>query len=271
MILRKYRKSDNIFIFDENTCEQHPDYYADGLDGHVKCENEHFWFLARKEFILSRLKKYADKESKGIDIGAGTGNVTGYLISNGYENICIGEMHQNGLEYAQRYGCKELYQFDVLKKTFDDEFDFVCLFDLLEHIDDENVVLQNICRMLHKENGKIFLTVPAHQCLWSLYDDVTHHKRRYTKKDLKKKLEANGFEVIEMKYYFMFIAPLLLMRRLFYPDRGGNYEGYKAEDAFKNPFINKILLTLCRIENRVIDFMPNFFGGSLYVVARVAN
>jgi len=271
MILRKYRKIDNIIIFDDDISERHPDYYADGLDGHLECEDEHFWFVARKEFILSRLRKYADKKSRGIDIGAGTGNVTGYLISSGYENMCVGELHKNGLAYARRYGSKELYQFDILKMTFEDEFDFVCLFDLLEHIDDEKVVLQNIRKMLHKENGKILLTVPAHQWLWSLYDNVTHHKRRYTKKDLRKKLEANGFEVIEIKYFFILIAPLLLIRRFFYPDRGGNYERYKAEHAVKNPFINKILLVLCRMENRVIDFLPNFFGGSLYAVARIAH
>lgn len=271
MILRKYRKIDNIFIFDDDTPEQHPDYYAGGLDVHLEKEDEHFWHIVRKEFLLNRLKKHVDKKSRGIDIGAGTGNVTGYLISHGYENLCVGELHKNGLAYARRYGSKELYQFDVLKMTFEDEFDFVCLFDLLEHIDEENAVLQNIRRMLHREGGKILLTIPAHQWLWSLYDNVTHHKRRYTKKDLKKKLEVNGFEVIEIKHFFILITPLLLIRRLFYPDRGGHYEGYKAEDAVKNPVINKMLLALCRMENRVIDLLPNFFGGSLYAVARVAH
>lgn len=271
MILRKYKKIDNIFIFDDDTSEQHPDYYADGLDGHIQCENENFWFVARKEFLLSRLKKYVDKKSRGIDIGAGTGNVTGYLISNGYENICVGELHKNGIAYAKRYEPKALYQFDILKITFEDEFDFVCLFDLLEHIEDENVVLQNVRRMLHKEHGKIFIAAPAHQWLWSLYDNVTHHKRRYTKKDLKKILEINGFEVMEIKNYFMFITPFLLLRRLLYPDKGGKYEGYKAEDSITNPFINKVLLGLCRTENRWIDLIPNFFGGSICVVARVAK
>ncbi|MDI6741403.1 MAG: class I SAM-dependent methyltransferase [Smithella sp.] len=270
MILRKYKIIDNVFVFDD-VDEEHPDYHAQGLDGHIQCENKNFWFVARKEFLLDRLKKHVDQKSRGIDIGAGTGNVTGYLISSGYEKICVGELHRNGLAYAQRYGSKELYQFDIRKVTFEDEFDFVCLFDLLEHIDEENVVLQNIRRMLHKKSGKIFLTVPAHKWLWSLYDNVTHHKRRYTKEDLKKTLEANGFEIIDMKYFFMSITPLLLMRRIIRPDKGGNYEVYKAEDSIKNPLINKILLGLCRIENRWIDFIPNYFGGSLCAVARVVN
>jgi 2-polyprenyl-3-methyl-5-hydroxy-6-metoxy-1,4-benzoquinol methylase len=271
MILREYKIVDNVFVFDDNPHERHPDYHADGLDGHLECENKHFWFVARKEFLLNRFKKYIDERNRGIDIGAGTGNVTGYLISNGYKKICVGEMHRNGLEYAGRYGSKELYQFDILKITFDDEFDFVCLFDLLEHIEEENMVFSNVHRMLHKENGKIFLTVPAHKWLWSLYDNVAHHKRRYTKKYLREKLKNNGFEIIEMKYFFMFITPLLFIRGLLNPDRGGNYAGYRAENSISNPLINKVLLWLCRVENRLIDFLPNFFGGSLYVVARVVN
>ncbi len=271
MIIREYKKNNDVFVFDEDIAENHPDYYADGLDGHVERENEHFWFVARKEFLLSRFKKFIDTQNRGIDIGAGTGNVTGYLISNGYKNICVGEMHSNGLEYARRNGIKELYQFDILKATFDDEFDFVCLFDLLEHVEDENKVLGNVCRMLHKQNGKVIITVPAHQWLWSLYDRAAHHKRRYKKKALREKLKENGFEVIEIKYFFISIVPLLFLRRIFKADKRRNYTGYRAENSIKNPFINKILLGLCRIENRFIDFIPNLFGGSLCVVARVAN
>lgn len=271
MILRKYKIINNVFVFDENPSEKHPDYYADGLDGHLEFENKHFWFVARKEFLLSRFQKYIDAQSRGIDIGAGTGNVTGYLISKGYKNICVGEMHGRGLDYARRYVSKELYQFDIQKVTFDDEFDFVCLFDLLEHIEEEeeNVVLRNVHRMLHKQNGKIIITAPAHKFLWSLYDNVAHHKRRYTKRHLREKLIKNGFEIIEMKHFFMFITPLLFIRAILNPDRGEDYTGYRAEDSITNPFINKILLWLCRKENKFIDFLPNLFGGSLCVVARV--
>lgn len=271
MIIRDYRKNQDVSVFDGDICENHPDYCAEGLEGHIERQHDHFWFVARKEFLLSRFGKHIDKGSRGIDIGSGTGNVAAFLISNGYRNLCVGEMHRSGLEYARRLGIKALYQFDILKPAFEDEFDFVCLFDLLEHVDDENKVLRNACRMLHGNNGKIIITVPAHQCLWSLYDSVAHHKRRYTKNDLRKKLGENGFDVIEIKYFFMLITPLLFLRRLFMPDRGGNYAGCRAEDSVKNRLINKILLGLCRMENRLIDCLPNFFGGSLYAVARVAQ
>lgn len=270
MILRKYKKMDGIFVFDD-VAEEHPDYYAGGLDGHARCENDHFWFVARKEFLLNRFKKHIDPENRGIDIGAGTGNVTGYLIGKGYKHICAGDMHQKSLDYARRYGSKELYQFDVLKATFEDEFDVVCLFDLLEHIREDDAVLRNIFRMLRKENGKIVLTVPAHSWLWSLYDRAASHKRRYSKKDLREKLVANGFDVLEMKYFFMSIVPLLFARSVLKPDRGRNYTGCRAEESATHPVVSRILLWLCRVENRLIDVLPNVCGGSLFVIARVGD
>lgn len=271
MIIRAYKKKNDVFIFDDDISDHHPDYDAGGLDGHAECENEHFWFVARKEFLLDRFKKHIDPSSRGMDIGAGTGNVTGHLIANGYRNICVGDMHSKSIAYARRYGSRELYQFDIMKPAFENEFDFVCLFDLLEHIQDDDTVLRNVLRMLHREDGKVILTVPAHPRLWSLYDRAATHKRRYTKGTLRRKLVQNGFDILEMKYFFMSIAPLLLARSVLRPDRGRDYKGCRAEASAAHPAIGKLLLRICRTENRVIDYLPNFFGGSLFAVARAAD
>ena len=98
--------------------------------------------MARKNFILQNFKKYIDRNSKIIEIGAGTGNVSRNLQQNGYENISVGEMHLNGLKYAKSYGMKDCYQFDLLDTPFENEFDVVCMFDILEHIPNDNEALK---------------------------------------------------------------------------------------------------------------------------------
>jgi nucleoside-diphosphate-sugar epimerase len=112
-------------------------------------EEKHFWFLARKEFILQNAINHIQPNDKIIEIGAGTGNVARYLQKNGYENISVGEMHLNGLKYAQSYGMKECYQFDLLDTPFENEFDTVCMFDVLEHIPDDKLALENVNKMLN--------------------------------------------------------------------------------------------------------------------------
>ncbi|MEW5833256.1 MAG: class I SAM-dependent methyltransferase [Campylobacterota bacterium] len=268
MITREYQVIDDIKVFDNNIIEEHRDYNAQGLDNLYQAEEYHFWFIARKEFIFSQIKNIIEMTSNIIEIGAGTGNVSRYLQSHGCQNLCVGELHLNGLKYAKSYGIETCYQFDLLKSPFQEEFDGVCMFDVLEHIENNTLALQNVHTML-KSNGKIILTVPAHMWLWNRDDAIAGHKTRYTKKRLNKILEEAGFEIIISRYFFIFIVPLLWLRRLL--NRDHHKQVIKEEYTQKisiNPIINTILLFITRIENKLNNFLPNMFGGSLLIIAR---
>ncbi len=58
-------------------------------------------------------------------------------------------------------------------------WDAVCLFDVLEHLDDEAGALA-ACRRLLAPGGRLFVTVPAYAWLWSRHDELLGHRRRYT-------------------------------------------------------------------------------------------
>lgn len=268
MSVGHYKEIDDIKVFHEDTEADHQDYNAKGLDNLFAQEEKHFWFIARKEFIYTHMSRYVSKASKVIEIGAGTGNVSRYLKLNGYENICVGEMHLNGLKYAKGYGIENCYQFDLLRAPFENEFDAVCMFDVLEHIENDMFALQNVHKML-KENGNIVLTVPAHMWLWSRDDAIAGHKIRYTKKNLENKLKENGFDIVCSRYFFITIVPLLFLRRLLHRDNKKQVaiEEY-SKDIFMNKILSDILLFISRIENKLNNFLPNVFGGSLLVVAR---
>lgn len=267
MIIEDYKEVDGIKIFYEAD-ENHEDYNSKGLDNLYHAENRHFWFIVRKEFILQNIKKYIKKNEKIIEIGAGTGNVARFLMENGYSNISVGEMHLNGLKYAKQYGINECYQMDLMNIPFENEFDAVCMFDVLEHIEDDDVALQNIRKSLNG-GGKIVLTVPAHMWLWNRDDAIAGHKRRYTKKELVEKLKNNGFEILEARYFFMSIIPLLFLRTIVNRDNANEIrqEEY-SNDISMNNILSSILLFVSRIENKINKLLPNLFGGSLFVIAR---
>lgn len=268
MFLHEYKEQDGIIIFHDDIDDNHTDYNSKGLDSLYRVEEEHFWFIARKELIFQQMKSVIDKKSRIIEIGAGTGNVSRYLQKNGYNNISVGEMHLNGLKYAKSYGIKECYQFNLLDTPFKNEFDAVCMFDVLEHIENDDLALHNIHKTLHT-NGHIILTVPAHMWLWNRDDVLAGHKIRYTKKELVKKLETNGFEVLSSRYFFISIIPLLYLRTILNNDDKTNVkkEEYNG-DISMNPITSTILLFISRIENKLNAFLPNLFGGSLFVIAR---
>ena len=267
MIIRKYKEENNIKIFDE-VKKNHSDYNAKGLDILFAQEEKHFWFIARKEYILQNFTKYIKKHKKIIEIGAGTGNVSRFLKRNGYDNISVGEMHLSGLEYAKNYGIKDCYQFDLLNTPFEKEFDVICMFDVLEHIENDSLALQNVHKSL-SGGGNIVISVPSHMWLWNRDDAIAGHKIRYTRKELVEKLENNGFNIVEAKYFFMSIVPLLFLRKLLNSDSKNIVQEKEYDnDISMNSILSKILLYITRIENKIYRFLPNLFGGSLFIIAK---
>ncbi len=268
MLTQDFKEVNNIKIFHDNANEDHSDYNANGLDNLYSQEEKHFWFLARKEFILQNFSKYILKDNKIIEIGAGTGNVSRYLKENGYENISVGEMHLNGLKYAKSYGMEDCYQFDLLNTPFENEFDVVNMFDVLEHIEDDDKALENVYKMLNND-GKITMTVPSHMWLWNRDDAIAGHKIRYTKQELIDKLEKNGFEIVQARYFFIFITPLLYLRTILNKDDKSDVKKEEYNnDISMNSIVSNMLLFISRIENSINKFLPNIFGGSLFVIAR---
>lgn len=174
-------------------------------------ENKHFWHIARREFIYQELSRiftrfypnHSFKQAKILDVGAGTGSVTRHFLEQGFDNIALGEIHPQGLEYAKTYGIKDLYCMDLLDVPFADEFDCIFAFDVLEHIDEDLRALQNMKGML-KDNEKslLALSVPAHKWLWNAHDVSVHHKRRYTKAALAQLMRECGFEIVCARYFF---------------------------------------------------------------------
>ena len=194
--------------------------------------------------------------------------MSAFLKTRGYKNISVGDMHLAGLKYAQNYGIKKCYQFNLLKTPFKDAFDVTCMFDVLEHIEDDNLALTNVNRML-KKGGKLVLTVPSHMWLWNRDDAIAGHKIRYTKGDLEARLKDNGFDIQVSRYFFISIVPLLLLRTRLSKDTGFSVQDSEYEkDLTLNSMINNILLFISRMENKLNKFLPNFCGGSLFIIAR---
>lgn len=76
----------------------------------------------------------------------------------------------------------------------DAHFDLVCMFEVLEHVDDDHGLLTEVARVL-RPGGVLFLSCPMNPAYWTYYDKVMGHERRYQKEDLLAKLAAHGLVV----------------------------------------------------------------------------
>ncbi len=139
-----------------------------------------------------------------IEIGSGTGNISAHFLKK--KNLYLSESDPGLVKYLKkrfkgRKGVRIL-NLDILNKdkALKEKFGTVISVNVLEHIKDDDKAIKNINFILKKE-GRLLMLVPAKKIAYTNLDRQLGHFRRYEKKDLKKKLEENGF-LIEKLFYF---------------------------------------------------------------------
>lgn len=84
----------------------------------------------------------------------------------------------------------------------DGAFDLVCAFDIVEHVDDDDLALSELARV-SAPAGALLLSVPLHPAFWTPFDDFVGHCRRYEPQPLLAKLAEHGFQVESSAVYGM--------------------------------------------------------------------
>jgi SAM-dependent methyltransferase len=76
----------------------------------------------------------------------------------------------------------------------DGQFDLLCAFDIIEHIEDDQGGFRELSRVLRR-GGRLVLSVPLHAALWTEFDGLVGHARRYEPGELVERLRLHHFEV----------------------------------------------------------------------------
>lgn len=143
-------------------------------------------------------------------------------------------------------------------------YDVALLFDVLEHVEDESVLLRQVRESL-APGARLFVNVPALPRLLSRYDEAAGHLRRYDEAGLRAALSGGGFEVEDTRSWGLSLAPLLAARKLLAPLllRDG-----LARHGFTPPgaLTEALLRALMRLEVPLCPRPP--FGASLMACAR---
>jgi hypothetical protein len=147
----------------------------------------------------------------------------------------------------------------------------VGLFDVLEHIEDDVATLSSICEMLISR-GRLYITVPAYQFLFSGEDRAAGHFRRYSRRSLNYALTQSGFN-IEYGGYFFFLLPLPIFLFRTLPGWFKADQAYRAGSICKDhvtpALIGQLISAALGWESRLIACGGRMrFGGSYLAVAR---
>jgi len=233
-------------------------------------EAKNFWFRARNRLLIWALKYYGPNVNKFMEVGCGTGFVLEGIAHALPSMQLIGsEIFPEGLAFAAERidGGAKFLQMDARQIPYVAEFDSIGAFDVIEHIQEDEAVLQQMNQAL-KPNGLLMLTVPQHPSLWSPVDEYSCHVRRYTARGLHEKVIHAGFEIIRSTSFVTTLLPLMFLSRLL--QRGKSIENLDADSELKiNPVLNRILEYCLHFELLLIRLGVSFpVGGSRLVVAR---
>ena len=172
------------------------------------------WFNHHRFATASRFlpNKFKEPPITLFDFGCGDGLFLRWLTCHKYKLNMIGYDPY----LAKSLGSSHFSLIRNIKDVQGMRFDFITALDVIEHIEDEMWALTTINKLL-KPDGKLLLTIPAFQFLYSLHDAAVGHYRRYNKRSIQVSLQRAGFTILHCEYFLSFLIPAAIFIKYYLP------------------------------------------------------
>jgi len=233
-------------------------------------EGKHWWFYGRRKIIegfVERIcREIAKRKPRILDVGCGTGANLQMLSQFGAaEGV---DVASEALDFCRARGLARVRQGAAETLPYEDaSFDLVTGLDVVEHLDDDLSGLREMHRVL-RPGGRALLFVPAFMFLWGVQDDISHHRRRYTLRELKQKVTEAGLSIERATYAnISFFLPILIGRLLMRLTRIRP----ASENNITIGALNGLLGRILGAEGWWLQRMNFPFGVSIVCVARRDN
>jgi len=245
-------------------------------DLYVK-EQDYWWHVGKRAIVYSLLNKYlpcnkSREERRALDLGCGAGLNLDHLSE--YAQPVGTDFSEEALKFCRARGHKLIAKADAALLPFPDrEFDIITALDVIEHLDDDLVALRELKRTMRK-GGLLIISVPAYPGLWSYWDDILGHRRRYTVSAMREVVEKSGLRVRKVSYSnSLILAPTVAVRFVkSLRHKAAERNGFGAEpetDFMPVPGpVNDLLIKYYMWEARTLKRRRLPFGLSVVCVAQ---
>ncbi len=240
-----------------------------------KLESENWWFVGMRD-IARVLMRELPMVRRAVDIGCGSGgNLT--LLSEMAREVIALDLSPTALKLTrERLAAHQrvtgLVGADAAALPLaTGSVDLAWLFNVLEHLPDDEACLAEMHRVLRK-GGFAVVATSASMRLWSDHDVANHHQRRYRKAELTEKLQRAGFRIRRLTGANLALyAPTLAVATLHRARAKllGRPE-YRKNAVDVSPLLDKLFGALLHAETLVLPNHDLPFGVSLFAVVEKA-
>ncbi len=230
-----------------------------------RIDERHWWFVGKRR-LLQALLGLGGGGRRLLDLGCGAG---GILRSLPGTTRCFGlDRSEIALRVCRDKGLERVARGDLAAPPFaPHSFDTVLILDVIEHVDDEQPLLEG-ARRLCAPGGRVVVAVPAFQQLWSKQDETLRHRRRYSSAQLCRVVRAAGLVPERTTYTNFLIFPVAALWRIG-TSRLGLARFAPRTDFWPVPrWLNALLAALYRAEAFLVSRFRLPFGVSVVCIAR---
>jgi SAM-dependent methyltransferase len=233
------------------------------FDRMAEQDSRHWWFVARRRILSALIEREVrlPPDARILEIGCGTGH--NFEMLGRFGRVDAIEIDEGARALASRRLGRDVGTAPLPELTGipDGTYHLIALLDVLEHIEEDEASLASIKRKL-APGGRILLTVPANQWMWSAHDSAHHHHRRYSRGRLVKVIRAAGLKPHRISYFNTLLFPLAAAARL-----AGKLTGKKESDDQMPPGpVNSLLSTIFGWERHLVGRVPLPAGVSLVAI-----
>lgn len=233
------------------------------FDRMAEQDQVHWWYVARRRILSDLIEREIrlPSDARLLEIGCGTGHNLDMLGRFGRLDAIELDPSARALA-SQRLGHAVAdAALPELPGVADRTYHLIALLDVLEHVDGDEAALRSIADKL-APGGKILVTVPAYQWMWSAHDEAHHHKRRYSKRGLRAVAEKVGLKADRIGYFNSLLFPLAAAVRI-----AGKAIGKKESDDKVPPApLNRLFQSVFGLERHLVGRIPLPAGVSLFAI-----
>jgi SAM-dependent methyltransferase len=177
-----------------------------------QAENRHWWYQGRRKVLERAIERLElPPHARILDAGCGSGRNMVELAQHG--QVTGVELSDTSVGLARERGVGEVLAGSVMDMPFDNaSFDLIVSLDVIEHLEDDVGALREL-RRVTTTGGRLLVTVPAYQWLWSGHDEINHHHRRYNRRTLLAAAESAGWRLESSAHFNSLLLPIAILLR----------------------------------------------------------